>query len=202
MKNMLFVRLVILLLAAGALLPFQGCKKGGQTANPAGGGGSYEVSFKANGAQIKYTSEAAAVFTHTATDNLYSGLLEGFQDYNSTGGEHIAILLYDNKAIATGVYQDPEKAADASGTKTPKVLINYYKDAADNYISMGTFVDENGNMPPGTGTAVADAKVTITKVTATTVEGSFSGTVFLSTDASFGSKVTLTDGKFSVKRID
>lgn len=202
MKNILFLRPAILLLAVAALSPFTGCKKGDKTGDPTGGGGNYQVSFKANGTQVKYSSEAAAVLSYTTADKLYSAIFEGFRDYTSTTEDHIAIILFDTKAITTGVYQDPEKAADASGAKVPKVLINYFKDAANNYITMGTFVDENGNMPPGTGAAVADAKVTITKVTATTVEGSFSGTVFLSSDASFATKIVLTDGKFSLKRIN
>lgn len=54
---------------------------------------------------------------------------------------------------------------------------------------------------PGFEDAVADAKVTITKLTSTYAEGMFSGTTYLSTDASFKTKVVISEGKFVLKRL-
>ena len=202
MKKISLFRLRFLLVAAIAFSVLYSCKKSDNGGGPSNTNTSgYSVSFKANGVQIKYTSETFATVAYTATNKLYTAILEGYHDYNTAGEDHIAILLYDSNPITTSTYQDPQKAVGANGNKVPQVLINYYKDASNNYISMGLFVDENGVPAAGTEAAVADAKVTITKLTSSSVEGTFSGTVFLSSDPSFQKKVVITDGKFTLKRL-
>ena len=110
----------------------------------------------------------------------------------------MGIFLFDQAAIAKGSYQDPQKTTNAGGDKIARVLINYYDDAGNGYLSMGAMVDENGTPLPGVTGVVADAVVTITDLSDGQVAGTFSGTLALATGTG---KVKITEGKFILKRL-
>lgn len=193
-----FLKRMCWLLAVAIVLG--GCHKGNDSKESAVP--EYYISFKANGVQKRYTGQALGSFGYSSQDVLYNGVLQGYSGTVSSDKEHIGIILFDNGAIAAGTtYQDPQKAINNSGAEVPRVLINYLDVDGNGYISMGPMVNKNGqiNPFPGSDNIVADAKVSISKLTSSVVEGTFSGTTYLSTDATFKTKIVLTEGKFILK---
>lgn len=91
----------------------------------------------------------------------------------------VTITLFSNSAFATGVnYNDPAKAKEANGDIMPENTIFYYDSTANGYLTLGEFVDANGNnLLPG---VVANAQLVITDMTSGYVKGTFSGTVYKS----------------------
>lgn len=193
---------VLSLLWLAGLFMISGCKKSNGGGDDNGGGtpdsGEYYISFKVNGVQKKYTSQAIASFGYTAQNNLYNGVLQGYQKELAVSAEHIALLIFDNNNIAASTYKDPQKAVNKDGDKIARLTINYYDAAGNSYLSMGTLVDENGNLLPGVTGITADAQVILTSVKDSKVEGTFSATLF---DASLANKQSITEGKFVLKRI-
>lgn len=197
MKPVFFKPLQYAVILTSFAFLIAGCKKGdsgsGNHVTP-----DYYISFSVNGVQKKYTNQAIASLSFSSQSKLYDGILAGYQLSTVTTKSHIGLFIFDNNAISAKAYQDPQKATAADGSKMTAVLINYYDDDGNGYLSMGPMVDENGNPLPGLNNVVADAKVTVTKITSGYVEGSFSGTL-ASTD--FSSKIIITDGKFILKRL-
>lgn len=204
MKKLRFQRLITCVLIASFLLAAGSCKKNSKEDNGEGGTPKYYISFKANGIQKKYTNQALASLGHSAVNGLYNSVLQGYQDFNTTSKSHIAVVIFNNNIVTDGTtYQDPQKATNGNGGEVPKVLINYLDDAGNGYITLGALVDKDGhiNTMPGSENLVADAEVSVTKLTTDYVEGTFSGTSYLSTDATFKTKVAITEGKFILKRL-
>jgi hypothetical protein len=199
MKKAILQSLYLFLLTGICIFISSSCKKDDHKNSP--DNADYYISFKADGVQKKYTNQAIASLGYSTQDKLYNSVLQGYQDFNTAGKSHIGIIIFDNTDITTGSYHDPQKAANADGNKISKVTISYYDDAGNGYLSMGPMVDENGNPLPGANGATADANVTINKLTSSAVEGTFSGTVFLSTDATFKTRIAITEGKFILKRL-
>jgi hypothetical protein len=200
MKKALSRAFYLSLLSVACVMVSSGCKKSGND-GPDHNNVDYYISFKADGVQKKYTSQAIATLGYSSQDKLYNGILQGYPDPATAEKSHIGIVIFDNKAIAAGTYQDPQKAANGDGDKITKVMLNYNDEAGNGYLSMGAMVDEDGNPFPGANNVVADGKITVTKLTSTSIEGTFSGTTFLSTDATFNNKVAITEGKFILKRL-
>ncbi len=200
MNKLFFKKLFFLFLA---LVIINGCKKG----NNSNGTGAdetppeYYISFKVDGVQKKYTDQAIASLGYSTQDELFNCILQGYKGETGSGKEHIGIILFNNNKIAAMTYQDPNKATPSDGGEVPQVLINYIDPNGNGYITMGPMSDKNGNINtfPGSENIVADAKVVIARLTTTYVEGSFSGTSFLSTDATFKKKVVISEGKFILK---
>lgn len=200
MKKILFRSLQHIAILSFCVILLAGCNKGesgtGNNATP-----DYYISFKANGVQKKYTSQAIASISYSTQSKLNNGIFAGYQLSNVTTKSHIGLFVFDNSPISEKTYQDPQKATAGDGSKPAAVMINYYDDDGNGYLSMGALVDGNGNPLPGLSNVLADARVTITKLTTSYVEGAFSGTVALSTDATFKTKLAITEGKFILRRI-
>lgn len=195
---------ISLLLLVGFLMLISGCgKKGNGSGDDDPNSSEPYISFKANGVQKKYTNQALISTGYTSQTLIYNGVLQGYQINVGVNDEHIGIIIFSNGAIENKTYQDPEKAVNKNGDEIATLTINYIDDAGKGYITMGPLTDRNGNINsfPGSQNIVADAKVTISKISSTTAEGTFSGTCFLSTDATFSTKVSITEGKFKLKRI-
>ena len=202
MRKSLFRLFYLFLLAGSCIVIDEGCTKGDHGNSPDNQGTDYYISFKVDGVQKKYTSQVAGSLGYSTQDKLYNGILQGYKDFSATEKSHIGIVIFDNVAITTGAYHDPQKANNVGGDNITKVMINYYDDTGNGYLSMGAMVDEDGNPLPGINGIVADAEVVITDLTSTMIKGTFSGTTFSSTDgASFKDKVVITEGKFILKRL-
>lgn len=189
------------LLAVTAILSSSCGKKSGGGSNDDGTNPDYYISFKANGVQKKYTGQAIASLGHSDQDGLYNAVMQGYKGTTGADKEHIGLVIFSNSAVAEKTYQDPQKATNDDGSEVPEVLINYIDETGNGYITLGPMADKNGqiNSFPGSENIVADAKVSITKRTTAYVQGTFSGTAFLSTDAAFKTKVSITEGKFILK---
>lgn len=200
-SSFLFRQLLFPLLAVTIMLSSSCGKKSNNNGNSEGATPQYYISFKANGIQKKYTGQALASLGYSGQNGLYNAVLQGYQGTVGADREHIGVVIFSNNAVGVNTYQDPQKAVNASGDEVPQVLISYYDAAGNGYLSLGPMVDEKGNANPfpGSENVVADAKVSLTKRTDVYVEGTFSGTVFLSTDAAFKTKVAITEGKFLLK---
>lgn len=161
------------------------------------------ISFKADGVQKKYTVQALVSTGHSAQNGLYNGVLQGYNLTLGANEEHIGIFIFSNTDLQTGVYQDPQKATNTDGEEVPVIMLNYIDATGKGYISMGAMADKNGviHSLPGSQNIVADAKLSVTKISKTFMEGTFSGTVFLATDATFSTKIAITGGAFKLKRL-
>lgn len=203
MRKLISYRLFYFALVACIILVADSCQKGKNGSGNENTTPEYYISFKANNVQKKYMSQALASLGYTAQNKLYNGVLQGYKNYTASAEEHVGIIIFDNSMVAVNTYQDPQKATSADGSKVPRVLLNYLDDAGNNFISAGPLTDENGQIPalPGVADVVADAKVSITRLTSSYVEGTFSGTTYLSTDASLNTKVVISEGKFILKRL-
>lgn len=197
-RSLCYILLVALIFTAAS------CKKNNGKDDDNGANPEYYISFKANGVQKKYINQALASLGRSSQDGLYNAVLQGYPETNVNSKSHIGIIIFNNSAVAANTtYQDPQKATNSNGSVVPKVLINYLDDAGNGYLTLGPMVDKDGHINdiPGSENIVADAKVSVTKLTNTYVEGTFSGTTFLSTDATFKTKIVITEGKFILKRL-
>ncbi|HKI88557.1 MAG TPA: hypothetical protein VKA38_05970 [Draconibacterium sp.] len=152
--------LLIILLSA--------CKKD-TVANNAG---KYEMSFKANGASVKYDTENALVATFNQTNNQYIAIFSGY-DTNS----NMNLSVYDDKAISETNYS----GYTVSGIVTTGVLMGYQDDSGTLYTQPG-----------------ADVAIRVSSISASAVSGTFSGTL----KATGKPDMVITDGKFNLKRLN
>ncbi len=133
---------------------------------------TYQMSFMANGEKVVYTLEAALVAVFSNVGNQYNGAFVGY-DSNSNMG----LQVFDNQTISKKEYT----GYTTSGTILVGVLMSYE--------------DSNGTVYSQAG---EDVKVTITSLAHESVSGTFSGTL----KASGNPDMAITDGKFTVKRIN
>ena len=131
---------------------------------------TYEMSFKANGTLVDYKTEGALVATFTNTDNQFLGVFSGY-DANSNMG----LQVYSDAAISEMSYS----GYTTSGFVLVGVLMGYQD-------TSGTLYSQAGS----------DVVINISKITDTSVSGTFSGTL----KASGKADMVITDGKFTVKR--
>lgn len=200
MKRSIFYRLFYFALIASCILIINSCQKEDNGMGPDNNNSKYYFSFKANGEQIKYTGFSTATLEPAAGDNLYGAVILTSRDYiYSDKEEGFIIIIWSNRPVSVDTYQDPQKATDNDGTKFPEVLLNYIDKAGNDHTSAGLVAYEDGHVP-GAEDAVADAKVSITKLTSTYIEGTFSGTTYLDIyDDGDKTKVVISEGKFKVK---
>ena len=134
--------------------------------------GNYEMTFNANGTQIKYNTDNAVVATFSQTGEQYVGIFSGY-DANSNMG----LSVYDNKQISESDYT----GFTASGMATVGALIGYQDDS-------GTLYSQAGN----------DVDIKISSITSDSVSGTFSGTL----TATGKPNMVITEGKFTLKRLN
>jgi hypothetical protein len=173
------------------------CKKSsGSGSNNNGGNGSYYMKFKLNGVQVEYDSQPVALISFNSANNLYTAALLAYKDVNAGLVNAVTMTVMSNTAFAAGAsYNDPAKAT-VNGSMTPETTILYYDAGANGYITLGALADASGNVPlPG---VVANAKLTITELTATYLKGTFSGTVYKSSDLQ--QVIQITEGQLYLKR--
>lgn len=188
-------------LAVVVVVSTPGCKKSGGGSGGSGGsnsnGNGYYMKFKLNGVQTEFDSQPFAGISYSSQENIYTCVIAAYKDVNAGLKNTVAITLFSNSAIATGVnYNDPAKAKEANGDIMPQNTIFYYDSTANGYLTLGEFADANGNIPlPG---VVANAQLVITEMTSTSIKGTFSGTVYKS--STLNTYYTITDGEFYLKR--
>jgi hypothetical protein len=160
---------------------------------------TYYIKFKLNGTETDYNSGAFGSILYSASAGVYTGFIAAYYDVNAGLKNAIAITITSNDPIKVNkAYKDPGKSVQKNGDTTSQVTLNYYDNQAVGYLTLGLFVSPNGTIPvPG---AVADGQVTLTEISATDIKGTFSGTIYKSTDGSFQTYLRITDGEFFVKR--
>ncbi|MEP7106389.1 MAG: hypothetical protein ABI760_00375 [Ferruginibacter sp.] len=184
-KKLQFFALILLLAVVS-------CKKD-EIVMPAKG--DYFISFKADGVQKEYKKEGFATISHSDTSGIFIDFMGAYEKAIGVDQPQFSFILFSRTSFfATSVYQDPLKAVSIGGVKHPQVHITYIEEAGtDGYLSLGGFTELIG---PGRlwEHTVADAKTSITEITATYIKGTFSATVFKSTDIT--KKRVISDGKF------
>ena len=182
-----------LLLVSMALVQ---CKKSGASNGNNGNPNGYYTRFKLDGAAVNYTSDPNATLSFLSGEGLYNGALSTYSNVYNGAKNAVIITLFSTSAIAANVpYNDPQKARESNGAQLPQAEVFWYDSAGVSFITAGTFVDANGNV--SLHGVVADAKVTITELTAAYVRGTFSGTVYR---PDFAVSRVISDGEFYLKR--
>lgn len=191
------VRIAAAVFLVLAVVP--GCKKSGGSGggNGAGSNGSYYMKFKLNGVPVEYDSQPFAGFSYSKPDSLYTCVIAAYKDINAGLKNAVTITLFSNTAIAAGSYNDPTKATRAgNGEIVARNTIFYYDSTATGFLTMGMFVDKNGNI--GLPGVVANAELTISEITSSYIKGTFSGTVYKS--STLTQTYSISDGEFYLKR--
>ena len=153
---------------------FSSCKKKESANNT-----DYFVKANVNGAVISYTGFTSAMFLTMPSGGAtpYNVLnIEG-KNNPSSATDILAVVITDYDKITTKTYTDAVVGYTIQGT------VNYY-DAIGNQFSSAVAI-------------TPAVKITITEITSTYVEGTFSGTA---ATISTGKTAVITNGSFRVKR--
>jgi hypothetical protein len=197
MNRSFSIRLASFSALALLLFTFSMCKKTNSNGGGSGNSGGYYLKFNLNGTAVDYESSAAAELNKLNSDGLYSAVLEAYKDFTigSTTNE-ITITLFSANPITTTTYEDPHKADETNGSQVPQAEVFWEDSTATGYLTAGALADSNGNIP--IAGMVANAQVTITELTSTDLKGTFSGTLYNSTN--FTVVEAITNGEFYLKR--
>lgn len=180
-----------------AAVVFMGCKKDAGGSSDGGGGTEFYIRFKANGTAAEYKSNAITQVLGVSPKGLYSCALQGYKDFSMTDNNLMSLVIWSEKPIAAKTYRNAENAVNTSNEKIPQVLATYLDGNKISYLSQGTLLS---SLPPF-DKILSDVEVTITEVSASRIEGSFSGTLYKTTDPNFTTTVKITEGKFNLKRL-
>ena len=187
---------LILLLTIGMVAG--GCKKDSGDDDEDDGDTEYYMRFKLDGNQIEYKSGVVTQVLPISNKALYSCVLQGYGKFpEETGKNHLGIIIWDEEPITTITYRNNQNTENSDGDKVPQVLMTHLNSETTSYLSQGV---PAAPIPPF-DKIVSDVQVTITELTNTRISGSFSGTLYKTTDATFTSTVSVTEGKFRLKRL-
>jgi hypothetical protein len=180
-----------------SLLVLPCCKKSSSSGNGNTNGNSYYLKFKLNGTQLEFDSQPIAGISYSKTDSLYTCVIAAYKDVNAGLKNAVTITIFSNSAVTAGSsYNDPAKARRANGDITPQNTLFYYDSTANAFLTMGLFANSNGAVSlPG---VVANARLTITELTASYLKGTFSGTVYRS--GSLTQYYSITEGECYLRR--
>lgn len=170
--------LTTLTLVLSTLLFLSSCKKDDTAAS---GSNATAAGLSAGKCDIRFNYSGAASGTFNSSLSLSSAASSGLL-YNINGGglngvTPLLTMIIMPSNTATGTYAQPSAGADL-----PNNIVFTFTSGSDGWAS-------------GAGTA-AGFKITVTAVTANTIEGTFSGE--LGSDSNT-SKVTITNGSFAAK---
>ncbi len=175
MKKTIFTKVLLSSIVFG-LVALSSCKKNNDNPSTAG----FYVKFKLDGTDKQYSGITTALFT-TALP-LYQCALIGEKQVSGTVYEGMGINIYNDAAIAANVtYTD----ALVASLGTPQAIL-LYTDATGAQASSATATSPN-------------VKVVITQMDASSVTGTFSGTIVSTTDLT--TTQTVTEGQFHLPRM-
>lgn len=169
-----------LILSLACIALFLGsCKKDGDDDDDDGrdDSGSYMISFKANGVFQEFTSEDFTKGAFSDNGTQYSSIVTGTR---SSGQIAIGVEVFDNKAISETTYTG--YVVTEATSQTPAYVVG----ASINY--------RDQQMIYLTGAQSPNVTIKITAITATSVQGTFSGTL----KSGGGPDIVITEGKFYV----
>lgn len=175
-----------------------GCKKGNNDDDGENNGGDneYYVQFKTNGTSFTYKSNAIGQIMAKSNDNIYSCVLMGYNNFVEADKSLISLVIFSEEPISAKTYKNADFAEKADESMVPQLLITHYDASKTSYLSMGIPVSA---VPPF-DKIVSDAQVNITEIGNDNIKGTFSGTVYKTTDATFTQTLKITEGKFNLKK--
>lgn len=148
-----------------------GC--GGSSDSTGPGGSGYFVRFRAGGEQVSYTLQNSLLMTFSNSGSQYVGIVSGFDP-----SSNVNLQVYSNSAITATTYS----GYNVSGGSLVGALVGYHP--------------AGGTLYTSSSSSGVTATVTITELTATTVRGTFSATLY----AAGKPDVSVTNGEFHVPR--
>lgn len=187
---------VLLLLAAGFVL--SGCKKDNGKEDEGDDEPEYYMRFKLNGDQIDYKSSLVTQILPVSNKGLYSCVLQGYGKFPEEANKnHLGIIIWDEAPLTTTTYRNNQNTENTDGDKVPQVVMSHLSKETTSYISLGV---PPVPIPP-LDKIVSDVQVVITELTDTRISGTFSGTLYMASDGTYTSTVSVTEGKFRLKRL-
>ncbi len=159
---------LLVVFVALAAVSLSGCKKDDDN----GDGGQYYMRFKANGTTVEFKVQASLVAAFGHAENVYNAVFTGYD-----ADSNISLQVFDSKDIVETTYS----GYGLVGTSFVGALIGY-KDTGETLYTQGA--------------TASDASVTISEITATTVKGTFQGTL----KADGKANIAVTNGEFFVWR--
>ena len=151
---------------------------GDDSTGPSGSnGGSFYVRFRANGSQVEFN---AANNVFTTIDKVGNEFHFGTSGVSPTTGNSVSLAVLDVSAITTTTYTGFTVVNNSGGFRMAQIMY-----------TVGGVQYENTDPNQ-------DNRITITEITATTVKGTFSGTV----KASGRPSLSITNGEFFSQRIN
>lgn len=172
-----------------------GCSKNNGTGEGEGENDFY-LQFKVNGTEKVYKSNVISQVLPVSSKALHSCILQGYSDFSNAERNLVSMIIWSESPVIAKGYNNSDDATNSDGAKLPQVLITYVDNEKDSYLSQGKPVV----VFPPLDKVVSDVQLTITKLEAGRIAGTFSGTLYKTSDASFSSTVKITDGKFNLKR--
>ncbi len=186
---------LILLLASGTV--FTGCKKDSGEGK-GDGDPEYYLRFKVDGSPVEYKSGLGTQVLPVSNKALYSCVLHGYGKFpEEADRNHLGIIIWDEVPIISTTYRNNQSAENSEGAKVPQVLMTFLNSDKTSYLSQGV---PPVPIPP-LDNIISDVQVTITELADSRISGSFSGTLYKTTDGTFTSTVSITEGKFRLKRM-
>lgn len=160
-------------------------------------GSSYYIRFKIDGAQKEYKSNTGFQVLPVSNKSLYSAVMNGFQDDGALDKNLLNIIIWSKDPIVAKTYKNENDVANSDGDKVPEILITYNDNDKVGHLSLG----KPFSTQPPFDRIVSDAQVVITNLTGSNISGTFSGTLYKSTDGTYTQKLVVTEGKFNLKKL-
>ena len=172
------------------ILAVSGCKKDGVDNDSEGEGGENEffMSFKADGADIEYKSNTITQLLPVSDKGLYSCILQGYKDFPATDDHLMSLIIWSRDPIATKTYRNAVNVVNTDDDEIPEIVVTYLNGDDAGYLSQNIFLPAI----PGYEHVVTDAEITLSEINDGYITGTFSGTLYKSTDATFTTTVKIT----------
>jgi hypothetical protein len=184
------INISLFLLASVMLMTTAGCKK---NTSDLQNDNEYYARFKTDGVQQNYT---IGVSPNPATLAIGSNQVTIYSTGATTVSMQNITIYFFTLIPLTSNFTHTE--TDLLLGTQPEIIFRYSKNLASNNYYPITNYDHAGTNPLYAG-LVRNFRVTVTAVTATTIKGTFSGTVYhenANGDADLSDKIQITNGEF------
>jgi hypothetical protein len=186
MKNLYIIGTLLISLMMSS------CKKdSGGTGDSGTTAGKYYVKFKADGTTYTYVGSAQGNYNKKDASSHYDFSIGARPDNTTAGAASIALGGVDADMLVTNKYYQNYGAKTDSTSKLLALVVGWVNPAGKTFLAYSKDLGAD---------LIADSRIKFTEVTNTTLKGTFTGTLYMSADAS-SEKHTITNGEFYVQRV-